>query len=214
MNPMLPRSAFVLGAGEDVPKHPPPIHREDVVICANGGARLARRWGLRPALIMGDHDSLQSEDRAYWQDLGVEFMTFPAEKDQTDLDLAVEQALEYKPEQIVLVGAWGGRIDHSLGNLELLHRLANQGVANWLLTRAHRLSVFRGTFVDEVAINSTVSLLPLSPTASGIQSEGLLYPLRNTTIKQGLTLTISNQATAKRIYLSCKTGVLLIILET
>lgn len=108
------RAALLLGSGEDVPRHPPALNlAETFIICADGGAVLARKWGVAPNLILGDLDSLDGETLTYWQEKGVPVQRVPAEKDETDLELAVDFALEQGVEKIILVGAWGSRVDHA-----------------------------------------------------------------------------------------------------
>ena len=116
-------------------------------------------------------------------------------------------------DSLTLVGGWGSRIDHSLGNVELLYRLALLGIPNQLLTRDHRLSAVCRGYKTQVRQGSIVSLLPLSPEVSGLTTSGLLYALEKVTIRKGSTLTISNVATATDISVEMANGVLLIIME-
>lgn len=212
MNQIRFKHALIIGSGEDVPCAPPLVGGPaPLVICADGGAALARRWGVRPAAILGDQDSLDPKTKEYWQGQGVPFRRFSTNKDETDLDLAVEYALQMGATKITLVGAWGSRLDHSLGNLELLYRLAVRGVPNRLVTKDHCLSAFCGEFQAEVSKGSIVSLLPLSPVVEKVTSTGLLYPLQETTISKGSTLTISNEAVQANISLQSMEGVLLVV---
>lgn len=216
MNPATGRPALILASGEDVPARPPCLEEDGVsplVICADGGARLARQWGLVPAVILGDQDSLDAETKAYWQEQKIPFLRVPSVKDETDMDLAVEYALEKGANSITLLGGWGSRIDHSLGNVELLYRLAQKGVENMLLTKQHRLSAFCQEFRAEVSLGGFVSLVPLTSQVTGVRSNGLLYPLQGETLQKGSTLTISNVAVARDIVVEIKAGVLLVILE-
>ncbi len=206
------RPVLIIGSGEDVPQNPPVI-RSSAVICADGGAALARSWGLIPSMILGDWDSLDGTTKKYWQGRGVPMQRFPIAKDQTDLELAVEYALQHGAREIHLTGAWGSRIDHSLGNLELLYRLATMKIPNLLYTRNQRLSAFDETFSAQVRVGSTVSLIPLSPVVEGVATEGLLYPLVDATLKRGSTFTVSNQAIEENISLRLGVGILLVIFE-
>lgn len=215
MNPRKNKHALILASGEDVPAALPSRDEkvEDLlVICADGGAALARLWSLVPSVILGDQDSLDLETKAYWQEKKVPFLKVSSVKDETDTDLAVEYALDQGADQITLVGGWGSRIDHSLGNVELLYRLALRGIENSLLTKEQRLSAFCHEFRGRVALGGFVSLIPLSPQVQGVTSTGLLYPLRGETLQKGSTLAISNEAVAKDIIVRIETGVLLVVL--
>ncbi|HHT91089.1 MAG: thiamine diphosphokinase [Bacillota bacterium] len=214
MNRSISRPALIVASGEDVPKEPPALNDGNtLVICANGGAKLARLWNLTPGLILGDQDSLDASSKEYWLAKGIPLQSVSAVKDETDLDLAVQYALNQGADSLTLVGGWGSRIDHSLGNVELLYRLALLGIPNQLLTRDHRLSAVCRGYKTQVRQGSIVSLLPLSPEVSGLTTSGLLYALEKVTIRKGSTLTISNVATATDISVEMANGVLLIIME-
>lgn len=208
------RAALILGSGEDVPRHPPARDwAETLIVCADGGAGLAKQWGLSPHLILGDLDSVDRETLAYWQGRSVPVQSVPAEKDETDLELAVNFALERRVEQITLIGAWGSRLDHALGNLELLYRLAKVGIANELLTRDQRLIAFTSSLEAQVRTGSYVSLVPLTPVVQGVRTYGLAYPLQGQDLTKGNTLSISNRAQGDEIKVELSGGVLLAVLE-
>ncbi|HBN95603.1 MAG TPA: thiamine diphosphokinase [Firmicutes bacterium] len=214
MNPSIGRSALILASGDDVPCTPWQLVNDDVVvICADGGARLARAWGITPQIILGDQDSLDEATEEYWQSKTIPFQRVSAVKDQTDMDLAVDYALGQGATSITLVGGWGSRIDHALGNVELLYRLALGGVQNWLLTKEHRLSAFCKEFRAKVNLGSVVSLIPLSPEVLRVSTTGLLYPLHGVTLHKGSTLTISNVDADADISVRIADGVLLAILQ-
>ncbi len=96
------------------------LRPDDYIICADGGRRHALALGLRPDLIIGDMDSVEKEQLQKLQadDVAIEF--FPRDKNETDLELAINHAVELKPEQIIIVAALGGRLDQTLANIALL----------------------------------------------------------------------------------------------
>lgn len=94
----------------------PLLPAECTVICADGGFRLAERLGMKTDFLIGDMDSLGNQDVR-----GVKVLKVPVEKDETDLFLCVEKALELGYQKLYVFGALGGRMDHTFGNLALLY---------------------------------------------------------------------------------------------
>ena len=92
----------------------------DLVICADGGASNALALGLQPQVVIGDLDSLDSNLQAQLEADGCQVLAHPARKDETDLELALHYAIEHGVDEILILGALGGRIDQTLANVLLL----------------------------------------------------------------------------------------------
>jgi len=146
----------------------------DLVIAADGGARIALRLGLQPQVVIGDLDSLPSSLRSRLQRAGCQFLEHSARKDETDTELAIRYALQAGAEEIVLLGALGGRLDHTLANVLLLGmpelaqvpaKIVSGGTEVWLL-RGGRAQQLQGQPGD------IVTLLPLGQDAVGITTDG------------------------------------------
>lgn len=207
------KRALLIGSGEDVPEKVPVANGEGLlIICADGGAQVARNWGLSPAVIVGDQDSIDTETKNYWAEKRVPFLKFPVAKDKTDLDLAVDYAINEGVKEIILTGGWGSRIDHSLGNVGLLYSLAKRGITNSLVTKESSLFACFGQFAASVQVGSIISLLPLTPVVHNVTSKGLRYSLEGVNLSKGSTLGISNEAVAKKIQLKFASGILLVVL--
>jgi len=207
------KHALIIGSGEDVPSEHPPITRETVVICADGGGKHAQKWGLTPAILLGDMDSISPQVYEYWKEKGVRFLEYPVHKDKTDVELGVDYAVELGVSSFSLVGVWGDRIDHSLGNLELLYSLAERGMSNVMYTASAALAAFQGGFSTEIDVDTTVSLIPLTQKVEGVTTSGLQYPLHQATLEKGSTLGISNKSIETGIDIQCSGGILLIIMS-
>src|ERR1051325_8596104 len=113
---------IILANGElpDLNKARGLIERDDYVICADGGTRHASALGCRPDLIIGDMDSAEKEQLQKYEQDGVEIELYPQDKNETDLELAINHAIERHPDQIVIIAALGGRLDQTLANIALL----------------------------------------------------------------------------------------------
>ncbi|HHU60402.1 MAG: thiamine diphosphokinase [Bacillota bacterium] len=207
------RHSLILGSGEDVPEKPLGNCKGSLIIAADGGGALAKRWGLVPHLIIGDGDSLSPQIECYWQEKNVPFLRFPTKKDYTDIELAINYCLDRDIKDITIVGGWGSRIDHGLGNIELLYSLALKGIDNRLFTRTHMLSAFEGDLEVDARVGEPFSIIPLTTRVEGITTRGLLYPLSDACLEKGTTMPISNEAVQRKIKICSKKGVLLVILS-
>ena len=96
------------------------LHADDYIICADGGTRHAVTLAVQPDLIIGDMDSLEKGQLEKLQKSGVSIELYPRDKNETDLELAINRAIELKPTQIIIIAALGGRLDQTLANITLL----------------------------------------------------------------------------------------------
>lgn len=207
------RNALIVGQGDDVPATSPPIDSSTLVICADGGSKHVLNWKLQPDFIIGDLDSITDSEREYWSKIGVEIRKFPVEKDKTDVELAVDYCLGRGVHQITLTGVWGGRIDHSLGNLEILYALASRDVRGELLTSNSYLVTVGRHLILDVEKNTIVSLIPLSAQVTGVTTSGLYYSLDNATLARGTTRGISNYALRPQVEIRVDRGYLLAVVN-
>ena len=185
----------------------------DLVIGADGGAAQALAWGLTPDLVIGDMDSLPDAARAGLEANGRAFIVHPRAKDETDLELALTYAVDRGFDDIIILGALGGRLDHTLANVLLLAlpRLAGaqvrivDGGQVALLARPGRPVTLHGQPGD------LVSLLPLGGDASGVTTAGLAWPLDGDTLPFGASRGVSNEMTAPLARVQVEAGHLLVV---
>ena len=187
------------------------IRSGDILYAADGGTQHALALGLLPSLVIGDLDSLAPDDRKRLEAGGVEIQQYPRDKDQTDLELALETAIQAGQREILVVGALGGRLDQTLGNLSLLNdpRFStcdirfDDGVEEAFFTR-NRCEI-RGTPGD------IVSLLPWGAEVTGICTEGLRWPLHNESLFPDRTRGISNELLDNTASVSIVKGLIFIV---
>ena len=187
------------------------IQAEDYIICADGGTLHALKLGLKPDLIIGDLDSLPQGDWKRLQRADIPIELFPQDKNETDLELALRSAQEKVPESILVVGALGGRLDQTLGNLSLMSDpglsavdvRADDGVEETFFCR--RESSIDGNPGD------IVSLLPWMGTVTGVRTEGLRWPLHSETLFPEKSRGISNKMLDRTASVSIESGLLLIV---
>jgi thiamine pyrophosphokinase len=192
----------------------------DLIVAADGGWDKAVALGLRPALLVGDGDSLP-EDR--FDDVaaqGVPIERSPAAKDESDAELALTATLRRGATHVTILGALGGkRFDHALANVGLL-ALPEPGVAQVeLLDATTRVRLLRAPAENGAAARldlpgdegDLVSLLPLGERAEGVTTSGLLYPLLNETLRAGPARGLSNVRIAAVASVSLRHGHPLIV---
>lgn len=196
---------FANGEVPDIEKAASILRSDDLMIAADGGMRHALALGVTPQVLIGDLDSLPSSFDL--EKFTGTVIRHPRDKNETDLELAIQYALEQHPERIVILGALGGRLDQTLGNISLLSGGADirfdDGVEEVLCCR-EKCEV-EGTTGD------TVSLIPWQGEAGGIRTAGLKWPLQDETLYPQKTRGISNEMTAARAVIQVRTGLLLIV---
>lgn len=191
----------------------------DIVIAADRGAQHALAWGWSIQLLVGDLDSVAPEVAAMLIATGVPALTAPQAKDETDLELALAQALAYPAQPIVICAALGGRTDHLLANVLLLARpdLATRDIVFVDGPELLRLLWAAGGAggVTRLALcgapGDLLSLLPLGADAVGVTTHGLRYPLRDETLLLGRARGVSNVFASATASLTLRRGRLLII---
>jgi thiamine pyrophosphokinase len=168
-----------------------------MIVAADGGAHKARLLGLLPDVVVGDMDSLSPETLAELEQEGVEVLRHPAEKEASDTELAVHEALRRGATGLVILGALGGpRFEHTLANVLLLTmpELADTDVALVDGPVVVRVIGSGGPGRLELAgqPGDLVSLLPLTERVEGVTTVGLAYPLAGETLHQGPARGLSN----------------------
>lgn len=181
------------------------------VLAADGGLAHARALGLRVEAAIGDFDSIAAEAVEEASAEGARVLAHPAEKDATDLELALDAALELRPARIVVLAGDGGRLDHLLGSFLLLGAPRYAGVAVEAAIGRARVHVVRREQALEGRPGELVSLLALHGPAEGVRTEGLAYPLEGETLEPGSTRGVSNVFVAETARVTVERGVLLAV---
>lgn len=194
-----PREA-VLGLPNGVP-----------VIAADGGLENARTLGLAATTAIGDFDSVSADVLAAAAADGVHLVRHPAAKDATDLELALDAALELDPARIQVLAGDAGRLDHLLAALLLLASSRYEGVPIDASFGPARVHVIRGELAFAGALGEIVSLVALNGPAEGVTTEGLAYPLTRETLEPGSSRGVSNVFTSNTARVRVEHGVLLAI---
>ncbi len=183
----------------------------DLVICADGGAQHALALGLTPDVVIGDLDSLDGNLQARLEGEGCQVLVHPTRKDETDLELALRYAVDHGVDEILILGALGGRIDQTLANILLLALPELEGIKTRIVAGDQEMFLIRGQALIEGQVGDTVSLLSIASDVTGITTEGLEYPLQHGILKLGPALGVSNVLTAPVARVQVERGLLLCV---
>ncbi|HZJ77153.1 MAG TPA: thiamine diphosphokinase [Oscillospiraceae bacterium] len=186
------------------------IKNSNYIICADGAIKYLMDLNVYPDLLVGDLDSINKKALEWVRKNNIRVQQFPVKKDMTDTELAVEFALEQKPNKIIITGATGTRIDHSLSNIMLLYRIHKMGVNAVIIDEINYITITDNILKMKCQIGQTISIIPIGGDAKGVTLEGLEYSIINYNIEMGSSLGISNKSTAKEIIISVKDGILLV----
>jgi thiamine pyrophosphokinase len=190
------------------------------VVAADGGARHAPGLGLVIDRWVGDGDSIEPGELERLAAAGVEIDRVPAEKNESDTELAVNAAIAWDATDLVILGALGGpRLDHALMNVALLMHPVVADCRTCLFDeRGTRISILqdrgragRASGRFEGRTGDIVSLLPLGRPAVGVTTQGLRYPLEEATLEVGRSRGLSNVRTEPAARISLLSGRLLVI---
>jgi thiamine pyrophosphokinase len=185
----------------------------DRIFCADGGTYHALALGLSPEMIVGDLDSLTAETIAQMEATEVTFRRYSENKDQTDLELALDIAVAERPEEILLVTALGGRLDQALANILLLTQPKYGSVKLSLLDGLQSAIVLRdySQLTIEGEPGDILSLVPLTPQVTGVNFSGVGWPLAQATLRLGSTWSISNVLKERQARVEIDEGMVLLV---
>lgn len=205
---------LVLAAGGAVdPRVGAALPRADLVIAADSGLEQARRLGLRTDVLVGDLDSVDPDDVAAVEATGTRVERHPTEKNEIDLELALDAACDAGASTIVLVAGAGGRLDMALSNLLVAAhpQYAHVHIEGWIGSAWVAVARPNQPMTVQGVAGELVSLVPVGGAAGGITTEGLRYPLRAETLGAGTTRGVSNELTGSHASVSLTDGVVLVI---
>ncbi len=178
----------------------------DLVIAADGGYTWLQKEGIRPDVLLGDFDSLsQVPDHQ-------KIIRHPAVKDDTDMAIAVDYAEAQGCRTFFLYGGLGGRLDHSIANLQLLTHMAKNGLEAYLIGEGVILTALAGgslAFPKDAA--GMISVFCAEERAGGVLEEGLKYHLEDAVLTGERPLGVSNEFIGCESRIAVKEGTLWIL---
>ena len=183
------------------------IRKDDFVICCDSGLKHREGLHVEPELIIGDFDSHEKPETE------VETIVLPTEKDDTDTVYAISEALNRGFEKFLLVGMTGRRLDHTLGNVYILVRLAELKKQAIIVDDYSEIEYIpEGSTVEIDDSYAYFSLVAITGKVSGLTIKDAKYELADAEIRPFYQYGISNEVIpGKTAKVSVKEGSLLLI---
>ena len=199
------------GGDEDLKRLYRLVQNTDHIVATDGALDRAIERAIEVNTLIGDLDSLADPTRLEDRFPEMEILRYPPEKDWTDLELAVDWALERSPMSIAVFGATGGRIDHTMANLALLEKGLHSGIPIELISGNESVRLIQGNLtIDNAEIGDRVSLLPISLFVT-ISTQGLKYPLNSGKLFRGKGRGMSNVVERPPVSVDVESGVLAVV---
>lgn len=188
--------------------------RYDMVVAVDAGLEILKKIGVVPDAIVGDLDTVDpSVLKEYADRSDIRMEVHRPEKDETDTELALLTAAKSGCEEVDLLGALGGRMDHAIGNIQQLYQFYKQGVHVNIYDEKNRIYLLgKGkTFHRENLYGTYISFLPITEKVEGLTLKGFKYPLNRRTIFLGSSLCISNELSGDTGIMDLEKGILICV---
>jgi len=195
---------YIFAAAEGEPKNFAP-KKDDLVIAADAGFLKLEQYGVSPHIVLGDFDSMQEIPEAN------EIIRHPVKKDDTDTMLAVKTGFERGYKLFVIYGGTGGRLDHTLANLQTLSFIASKGGTGFLCGDDFTATALRDSTIH-FSEKATGNISVFSATSEcEVSIKGLLYNLENKTLTHSFPLGVSNEFIGEKSEISISGGTAFIL---
>lgn len=200
---------FIVSGGE--PKSPLEFYKKiinesDILIAVDKGIELYKKLDIEPDYLIGDLDSASQESIEWAESNDVEIIKYRPEKDFTDIDLAIDFAINNNSDEIIISGFLGDRLDHIFGALLLLKKYSEN-----IMFKEEFLEISKAPKKLEMNVipGEIWSLFSLSKKTEGIYLKGFKYPLKNGTLFINNPIGISNETIDNNIEISYEKGCLI-----
>ena len=184
----------------------------DFIIGADGGCNHLYKMNITPNYVIGDLDSINNDLVDYYKSKEVIFKTYPSHKDETDSEICIYLAKELKAKEIDFYGSLGGRIDHTLANIGLMHYVKEMNITPKIITSEEEIIIIKN---EEVILQGkkgdTVSVIPIMADANNVTLKKLEYPLNDAKMGYLSSLGISNVMLDNECSIKIEDGYALII---
>ena len=188
-------------------------NKYDTIIASDKGLEILDKLSVIPRYIIGDFDSINQEIlNKYLDRKDIEITRLNPIKDYTDTHMALKLALDIKSNCITIVGAIGTRIDHILGNINVLKEALDKDVECKIINKNNEIGLINKKIIIKKDIKyKYISLIPLTSKAIGVSLKGFKYNLENHDMSIGESLGISNEQIEDEAEIDIKEGIMILI---
>ncbi len=187
------------------------LNSNDIIICCDGGSKYLFEEGIIPHYILGDLDSSIPQIIQFYKTKNVTFKKFATKKDETDMELCIDFAISLGANEIIILGATGTRLDHTLTNINLLIKAEEANVKATIIDSNNQINIISSSIEIIGQKGDLVSLIPITTFVEGVTTIGLEYPLKNATMSIGKSLGVSNVMENSIASVSIQKGYLLVM---
>ena len=182
----------------------------DNIIAVDKGLEILDECKIEPNYIIGDFDSVNTRIVNRYNNANI--IKLNPEKDFTDTHMAIKLALEIKSSYIVILGAIGTRIDHTIANIHVLKECMERKIMCEIINENNKIMLInKSCYIDLDKKYKYVSLIPLTTNVTGVTLKGFKYLLKNATLTIGESVGVSNEQIEKKATIELKEGILICI---
>lgn len=187
------------------------IENDTLLICADGGGEVLKKYGIIPKILLGDFDSISKDTLDYFKNSETKIITYPKEKDYTDTEIALLKALELDAKEICFLGCTGTRLDHTLSNIGLLKKCLADGIDAYIIDENNKIYLKDKPCVIYKNKYKYFSLLCYGSEVLNLTIKGAKYELLNYKLVLGDPITVSNELLQDKVFLEFTKGLVLLI---
>lgn len=195
------------------------FQEDDFVICADGGYSYAKAENIRPRMIIGDFDSIDADSieedlKRSGPDNSSRIVRVAAEKDDTDTMICLKYGIDQGFQEFFVLGGLGGRLDHTVANLQTMAYAVDHEKSIWFLDGKNRATLKNpGRLTVSKMAGFKISLFAFGERCEGVSIRGVKYPLDNHLLNNNFPLGVSNEFYENNAEISHTAGKLLVILS-
>lgn len=187
------------------------LNDETFIISADSGSNILFKYNIVPNVMLGDFDSIQNIVFNYFKEKGCKIISYPSEKKFTDTEAAIVEAVKLNPQEILLFGCTGSRLDHTLANLGLLYKCLKNNVNAYIIDENNTISLHDKDFKIRGKMGEIFSLQTFGDTVNNLSIFKAKYELHNYDLKFGDPRTVSNELLEDDVVVTFKNGILILI---